>query len=238
MNASVEDLRPTIVPKSDQLNSEQLLGGSMTITVSNVATKNSPEQPVTVHYEGENGRPFKPCLTMRKLLIHAWGPNGNLWVGRSMTLYNDASVKWAGEEVGGIRISHLSDIDKAIKVSLTSTRGKKSLYQIAKLETADAEFLVDISQAPTLEALKDNFGAAWKATRGESRRAMLKQAYDKRVEELSKPATKPDLQHYIAQVDGATSAETAQLLLDEAKGVLEPSDQALLADAIAVRFPD
>ncbi len=29
MNATVEDLRATIIPKSDQLNSEQLLGGPM-----------------------------------------------------------------------------------------------------------------------------------------------------------------------------------------------------------------
>ncbi len=34
MNASVEDLRPTIIPKSDQLNAEQLLGGPMTVTVT------------------------------------------------------------------------------------------------------------------------------------------------------------------------------------------------------------
>lgn len=234
MNATVEDLRPTIVPKSDQLNSEQLLGGPMTITVSKVAIKNSPEQPVTVHYEGENGRPYKPCLTMRKLLVHAWGPNGNLWVGRSMTLYNDPSVKWGGEEVGGIRISHLSDIDKNVKVSLTSTRGKKALYTVAKLESADAEYLVDISQAPTIEDLKDNFGAAWKATRGEQRRAMLKQAYDKRMAELSKPAadTQPEaLASLIERIDCATSAEAASLVLDEAQDALGAEDMAKLQQA-------
>ena len=36
MNTSVEDLRSTIVPKSDQLNAEQLLGTSMVITVTRV----------------------------------------------------------------------------------------------------------------------------------------------------------------------------------------------------------
>lgn len=51
------------------------------------------------------------------------------------------------------------------------------------------------------------------------------------------PSPALDLQYYLAQADAATSAETAQLLLDEAKGVLPPSDQALLADAIDVRFP-
>ena len=76
MNATVEDLRQTIIPKSDQLNAEQLLGGPMTVTVSEVKVSDSGEQPVVVHYDGENGRPFKPCKTMRKVLIHAWGADG------------------------------------------------------------------------------------------------------------------------------------------------------------------
>lgn len=133
MNATVEDLRQTIIPKSDQLNAEQLLGGPMTVTVSEVKVSDSGEQPVVVHYDGENGRPFKPCKTMRKVLIHAWGADGRKWSGRSMTLYNDPSVKFGGDDVGGIRISHMTDIERDVKVSLTSTRGKKAKYEIKRL---------------------------------------------------------------------------------------------------------
>ena len=61
MNATVEDLRATIVPKSDQLNAEQLLSGPMTIRVTEVRVSDSAEQPVVVHYEGDDGRPYKPC---------------------------------------------------------------------------------------------------------------------------------------------------------------------------------
>jgi hypothetical protein len=136
MNATVEDLSPTIIPKSDQLNAEQLLGGPMTVTVCDVRVSDSGEQPVVVHYDGENGRPFKPCKTMRKVLIHAWGTDGRKWIGRSMTLYNDPSVKFGGDDVGGIRISHMSDIDRDVKVSLTSTRGKKAKYEIKRLAAA------------------------------------------------------------------------------------------------------
>lgn len=133
MNATVEDLRQTIIPKSDQLNAEQLLGGPITVTVSEVKLSDSGEQPVVVHYDGENGRPFKPCKTMRKVLIHAWGADGRKWSGRSMTLYNDPSVKFGGDDVGGIRISHMTDIERDVKVSLTSTRGKKAKYEIKRL---------------------------------------------------------------------------------------------------------
>lgn len=131
--SEVADLRFTIVPKSDQLNSEQLLAGAMTVRVTDVRIGSSDEQPISVHYEGENGRPFKPCKTMRKVLIFAWGPDGREWIGRSMTLYCDPQVRFGGAEVGGIRISHMSDIAGEIKVSLTATKGKKALHTIKPL---------------------------------------------------------------------------------------------------------
>ena len=188
----VTDLRPTIVPKSDQLNAEQLLGGSMTLTVTGVQVSSSPEQPVVVHYEGDNGRPFKPCKTMRKLLVFAWGPDGSQWAGKSMTVYNDPAVKFGGDEVGGIRISHLSDIPKSISVSLTSTRGKKALYSVAMLQTEDARALTDMRKAATQDELKAVFGKAWKAIRSDVRRASLKAAYDLRFAELTKPVIDAD----------------------------------------------
>jgi hypothetical protein len=32
-----------------------------------------PEQPVSIHFEGDDGKPFKPCKTCRRLLVHCWG---------------------------------------------------------------------------------------------------------------------------------------------------------------------
>lgn len=220
MNATVEDLRATIIPKSDQLNAEQLLGGPMTVTVTEVKLGSGEEQPVIVHYEGENGRPFKPCKTMRKVLIHAWGPNGRQWAGRSMTLYNDPSVKFGGDDVGGIRISHLTDIPQTVKVSLTSTRGKKAKYEIKRLESPVAGQLTDIAGAPTVEALKDNFAAAYKATRDANVRAQLKAAYDARLLALTNP---PKVySRFVDDIDNASDSETATLVLDEARDALPP----------------
>ena len=130
------DLRPTIVPKSDQLNSEQLLIGPMTITVTGVTVSASAEQPVTINYAGDDGRPYKPCKTMRKVLILAWGHDGSEWTGKSMTLFNDPAVKFGGQSVGGIRISHVSHIERDIAVALTATKGKKTLHTIKALKPA------------------------------------------------------------------------------------------------------
>lgn len=133
MSIDLRNLSSTIVPKSDQLNADQLVGTTMTITVQSVTAGDS-DQPIAIHYAGEEGRPYKPGKTMRKVLILAWGADGTQWVGRSMTLYNDASVKFGGQDVGGIRISHMSDIERDIQVSLNSTKGKKATHRIARME--------------------------------------------------------------------------------------------------------
>lgn len=131
--ATVTNLAPTIIPKSNQLNAEQLLSGPMTIKITDVTVSDTPDQPVNIHYENENGRPFKPCKTVRKILLFAWGDDGTKWIGRSMTLFNDPEVKWAGVKVGGIRISHMSDIESDIQLQLTATRGKKEPFVIKRL---------------------------------------------------------------------------------------------------------
>lgn len=129
----VTNLRDTIIPKSDQLNADDLIGIQKMIVVTGVSRGNA-ENPLIINYEGDNGRPYKPCKTMRKLLIFAWGEDGNKWIGHGMVLYCDPSVKWAGKAVGGIRISHLSHINQPIDVNLTATRGKKALYHIEVLQ--------------------------------------------------------------------------------------------------------
>lgn len=134
--SDVSNLRDTIVAKSDQLNADDLLGGTKTITVAAVKRSNSPDQPVAVHFQGDDGKPYKPCKSMRKVLIFAWGENGAEWVGRSMTLFNDPEVKFGGIKVGGIRISHLSHIERDIAISLTATKGKKAPITIKKLAAA------------------------------------------------------------------------------------------------------
>ena len=136
--SDVANLSDTIVPKSDQLNADQLLGGSMTITVTEVRRGQSDDQPVLIHYAGDEGRPYKPCKTMRKVLIFAWSDDGRAWIGRAMTLYNDPEVKFGGVKVGGTRISHMSHIHSDIALSLTSTKGKKQGYTVRRLEVQTA----------------------------------------------------------------------------------------------------
>lgn len=184
----VIDISATIIPKSDQLNSEQLLCGDLTIVVTRVEVGSSAEQPVSIYYEGDKGRPYKPCKTMRKLLAYAWGSNAATWIGRGMTLYNDPSVKFGGEMVGGIRISHLSDIQGDIKISLTTTRGKKAQTSVRKMDrptTTDHVGL--INAAADLDELKAAFKAAITSTKDRSLLAQYTEAKDARKDALATP---------------------------------------------------
>lgn len=189
MPNDVTDLRSTIVPRSDQLNAEQLLAGPMILTVSDVRAGGGEDQPVSIYYADDPSRPYKPCKTMRKVLILAWGPDGTQWIGKSMELFNEPSVKFGGEVVGGIRISRLSDIPKAIKVSLTATKGRKSLHEIGPLEASAAltEVLAAITAATGRDSLKTARTKAEALTDARDL-ALARAAYAKKVEQLKAQA--------------------------------------------------
>lgn len=130
----MSDMTAIIQPKSDQLNADSLLSGPITVKITGVEVRPEAEQPCTVHYEGENGRPYKPCKSMAKVMVLVWGPDSKKYTGKSMTLYHDPEVKWGGMKVGGIRISHMSDMKSNAPLMLTVTRGKKAPYAVKPLE--------------------------------------------------------------------------------------------------------
>ena len=128
MTEKTMTLRDTIAPKSDQLNFDDVALSPVTVKVVKMAM-GSAEQPVIVNIcnaeTGEPMRDFKPCKTVRRVLIKAWGEKGKDWIGKRMTLFGDTSVKYGGQEVGGIRVSHVSGINVPLRIMLTATRGRK-----------------------------------------------------------------------------------------------------------------
>lgn len=158
------DLTNTIIAKSDQVNADDLAGGPRTIKITKVsADTSSSEQPIVIGIEGDS-KVYKPCKTVRRLLVSVWGANGNEYVGRSVTLYRDPTVKWGGLEVGGIRISHMSHIDKPVTIALTATRGNKKPTTVQPLVVRDEpKELTTREFADHLRNLIDN-GTAKEAT--------------------------------------------------------------------------
>lgn len=126
------DMSKAIQPKSDQINADDFLSGPRTFRVKSVSITPGTEQPVTIQLE--DSKPWRPCKSMSRLLVAAWGPDAKVYAGRSVTLYCDPKVKWGGMEVGGIRVSHMSHIDTDLVLALTMTKGKKAPTRVKPLK--------------------------------------------------------------------------------------------------------
>jgi len=146
----------SIIPKSDQLNAEDLLSGPITVTVTDVK-QGTAEQPVALIIDGGR-QPYKPCKTMRKVLVYCWTDQAANWIGKRMTLYADPDSKWAGVAVGGIRISHLSGIESRVVLMLSETKGKRKAVTVDPLpdvapKPESINFTKLIEAATTLDEL-------------------------------------------------------------------------------------
>ena len=149
------DLSDTIAPKSDQLNADDLMAGPRTVTVTEV-TRGNAEQPVNiVTAEFGPGRPYKPGKSMRRVLVAAWGVDSADYIGRRMTLYCDAAVKFGGQDVGGIRISHMSHIDRRLTLPLTVTRGKRAPYVVDPLPVDALQSKIPVDIEARIDAATD-----------------------------------------------------------------------------------
>lgn len=173
------NLANTIIPKSDQLNADDLLAGPRTIKITSVES-GSAEQPVSIHYEGENGRPYKPGKSMRRILVAIWGSDGAAYIGRSLMLYCDPTVKFGGDAVGGIRISHATDISGPHTMPLTQTRGKKKPFTVTPLmasSPANTRPLDELTVAGDSISLAgtDALSKWWKESLSGSERIVLKE---------------------------------------------------------------
>jgi len=126
------DLTQSIAPKSDQLNADDLIAGPVTVTVQEVV-QGTAEQPVDVRLVEFPGRAYRPSKSMRRVMVMAWGAEASTYAGRRITLFRNPEITFGRDKVGGIEISHLSNIDKPLTVALTATRGKRKNFTVGPL---------------------------------------------------------------------------------------------------------
>lgn len=186
------DISPTIVAKSDQLNSDDLIDRTITVKITRVVLK-SDDQPVSLFYEGDNGKPYKPGKSMRRMIAHAWGKDASVYAGRSMTLYRDPSIRFGGLAVGGIRISHMSDITGNLTVALTETKGSKKAFTVRPLKVEQQPSAPHVDAAAVFAAAKaacEEGQVAW-ALWWKSANKAEREAITPRVDELKAILARP-----------------------------------------------
>ena len=207
----MSDMLQTIVPKSDQLNADDLIGGrTLTITITRVQVGGGPEQPVSIHYDG--GLPYRPCKSMRRVLVHAWGNDSKSYVGRLLTLYTDPKVKYGGVEVGGLRISHMSHIDAPMTVALTATKAKRTPYTVQPIPGYKAEPKAKPVEQPARDWAKEIQGAATLADLGKVWTSIPKA--EQKLHLAAKDARKVELQDR-QDAEEALSRPRGSLIGDE-----------------------
>jgi len=150
----------SIKPKSDQLNADDLIAGSIDVTILDVK-RGDEQQPVAIVIDG-GYQPYKPCKSMRRVLVSLFGDNPKAWIGKRLRLFCDPSVKFGGVKVGGIRISHAT-IEESQEVLLTVAKAKRSMFTVkpmpevekpnAEIETRFTKALDAISKADSTAKL-------------------------------------------------------------------------------------
>jgi len=151
-NQGINDIGPTLAAKSDQLNAADLMGGPAIVTITDVKV-NASDQPVSVHLAGDR-QPYKPCLSMRRVLARIYGESSKAWIGHSLTLYCDSEVTWGGKAVGGIRISHATGVDSHIDVLI---RKNRKVVETARIY----ELIIELPAYPD-KSIDENLGG-WAA---------------------------------------------------------------------------
>lgn len=129
------DISKALEAKSDQLNAVDLIGSDKVIKITKVDNPGG-EQPVWIHYEGGEGKPWKPSKGMLRVLCFGWGTETDNWIGKFVSIYCEPTVVYAGKEVGGIHIEGMSEIKKDFTMPLRISRNKTITYSVKKLNVA------------------------------------------------------------------------------------------------------
>lgn len=110
--------------KSDQINAIDLIGGPQTFTIESVS-HGTPEQPMNIHLVESPGKAYRPSRTMRRFMAETWGWPPTTWAGKRLTVYRNPKTRFGKDEVGGIEISHVSDISAPMTFVLPGAKGAR-----------------------------------------------------------------------------------------------------------------
>ena len=134
------DITDALAPSSDQLDAVELVNPrTFTIAAGSRIGERDGKKVAEIRLV-DFPRVWRPSKGMLDVLARCWGTDGKLWVGRSVTLFNDPDVMFGRDKVGGIRISHLSHIDGPVTVPIRAPGkgARKIQWPIKPLETPPA----------------------------------------------------------------------------------------------------
>lgn len=152
MTSDVMSMREFLTIKTDRFNYEHFISGPKTLKVSRLGKKVDQGKPrLLVFFEGHEDTPYWVPLGMAKCIASpdGWGESPFAdWVGRSMTLFGEPTVQYGGKELGGVRVSHLSHIEKPYTTKISIRRGVRIDYEILPLKVAASAATAEVVYYP------------------------------------------------------------------------------------------
>ena len=129
------DITSTMVGKTDQLNAYDLMSGPQTIRIRDVKKdERNPQQPLLVYFDDDDGKPWKPALTVRRILGLVWGLDASKWIGLHCTIWCDPKVRFGNADVGGIRVSHMEGLSKPRTLNLATAQNARGNFTVQPLK--------------------------------------------------------------------------------------------------------
>lgn len=125
------DLSRAWAADSDRLNADDFLAGPRTMTVAGVEFPDN-DKP-RVHMVEAPGRPLIPAKSVGRVMRAVWGDDGEKWAGRKVTLFNDPNVTFGKDKTGGIRVSHMSHMDKPRTFRVMESQRKRNTVTVEPL---------------------------------------------------------------------------------------------------------
>jgi hypothetical protein len=131
------NIREFVKIKSDRLNYEDFIMGPQDFTIARLGRKTDQGNVrLLMFFAGCEETPYWVPKGMVKCLSNpdGWGEDPfSEWIGRRVRLFGEPTVVYAGKELGGIRISAISDINRAYSTKITERRGVRIDYVISPL---------------------------------------------------------------------------------------------------------
>lgn len=248
----MSDMSQVIAPKSDQINADDLIAGDLTITITGVNVSPGQEQPVSMNFAGSS-KVYRPCKSMCRVMVAAWGADAKAYVGRSLTLYRDPNVKWGGLAVGGIRIRAMTHIDRDMTMMLSESKANRKPFKVAAMQAptqkVTASDLPPLSPADALRLAEvaasrgtDHFRAWFNSDEGKACRATQALTADEmaRLKIVCSRADKPAAEDDpfglppLARAQTATDGEITEAMMREAEeAARRQADELARAEGVA-----
>jgi hypothetical protein len=134
------DITDALAPVSDQLDAIEL-AAPRTFTIDTGSRLGQREGKTVAEIRlVDFPRVWRPSKGMLDALVGAWKTtDATQWVGHSLTLYNDTEVMFGREKTGGVRVSHVSHIDKPMTVTIRAGSGRTKPWRLQPLPDAQTK---------------------------------------------------------------------------------------------------